>query len=120
MKSHNLFKAIIVEGKTDKSRLLDVLDEQVVIICTYGTIKTENLESLIDIDLYNEIFVFADADEAGEKLRRKIKNTFPQVKDIFTQRRYREVATTPLDILAQILKRAHFDVKDVKETGFFQ
>jgi toprim domain protein len=119
MKPHPC-KAIIVEGKTDKARLLEVLNEEVEIICTYGTIKMESIENLVDLDLYHDVFVLADADEAGERLRRKIKNTFPQVKDIYTQRKYREVATTPLEILAQILRRAHCSVKDIKETGFFQ
>jgi len=29
-------KAIIVEGKTDKERLMEVLDEPVDIVCTFG------------------------------------------------------------------------------------
>ncbi|ADY56005.1 TOPRIM domain-containing protein [Syntrophobotulus glycolicus DSM 8271] len=106
-------KAIIVEGKTDKARILKVLDEKIDIICTFGTINMEKLEHLIDLERYQDIYVWADADEAGKELRRKIKIVYPQVRDLYTQKKYREVAATPLDVLAQILDKAHFSVKKI-------
>jgi toprim domain protein len=36
---------------------------------------------------------------------------FPNVRHLYTHRMYREVATTPLNVLAQILEGAHFAVK---------
>jgi len=39
------------------------------------------------------------------------KQEFPNVRHIYTHRMYREVATTPLHVLAQILEGAHFAVK---------
>lgn len=37
---------IIVEGKNDKSRLRRLLTEDITILCTFGSLNTERLESL--------------------------------------------------------------------------
>jgi len=104
-------RVIIVEGKTDKQRLQQLLDEPVEIACTYGTLGLEKLEQLIDEFSEDEVCVLLDADDAGDKARRLFKQEFPNVRHVYTHRMYREVATTPLDILAQILEGAHFAVK---------
>lgn len=104
-------KVIIVEGKTDKKRLEQILDEQVKIACTYGTLGLDKLEELITEYGEDEVCVFLDADEAGDKARRLFKREFPNVRHVYTHRMYREVATTPLHVLAQILDGAHFVVK---------
>ncbi len=105
-------RAIIVEGKTDRQKLLKVLDEPVDIICTYGTINNSELERIIDEETYDEVFVLVDADEPGNKLRRSIKQLFPNFKHLFTRRMYREVAATPIEEIARILKNAHFLIKE--------
>lgn len=105
-------KSIIVEGKTDRDRLLKILDEEVDIICTYGTISNDKLEELIDEGEYDEVFVLVDADEAGQKLRRSIKHEFPNFRHLYTRKKYREVATTPLEELIKTLRNAHFLVKE--------
>jgi len=104
-------KVIIVEGKTDKQRLLQLLVEPVEIVCTYGTLGMDKLEELI-IELNDdEVCVLLDADDAGNKARRLFKQEFPNVRHLYTHRIYREVATTPLNVLARILEGAHFEVK---------
>lgn len=105
-------KAIIVEGKTDRERLLQVLAEPVEIICTYGTIGILELETLLDEDNYCEVFVLLDADEPGNKLRKKIKTLYPNFRHLYTKKMYREVATTPLPELRGILQNAYFQVID--------
>jgi toprim domain protein len=105
-------KAIIVEGKTDKQQLERVLDEEVDIICTYGTIGQVSLEDLIDEYEYCEVYVLVDADKAGKELRRSIKQEFPNFRHLYTRKKYREVASTPLEELALILHKAHFLVKE--------
>lgn len=104
-------KVIIVEGKTDKERLLEVLDEEVEIVCTYGTISYERMEELVATYKEDELYVLVDADEPGNKLRKMLKIEFPEVIHLYTQKMYREVATTPIEYLAQVLERAYFEVK---------
>lgn len=106
-------KAIIVEGKTDREQLLKVLDEPVVIICTYGTINATKLERLIDEELYNEVYVLVDADEAGNKLRQSIKQLFPNFHHLYTKKMYKEVASTPLEEIHRILSNAYFLTKNL-------
>lgn len=104
-------RVIIVEGKTDKKQLEKILDEPVEIACTYGTLGLDKLEELISEYSEDEVCVLLDADEAGDKARRLFKQEFPNVRHLYTHRMYREVATTPLNVLAQILEGAHFAVK---------
>lgn len=104
-------RVIIVEGKTDKQRLQQLLDEPVEIACTYGTLGLDKLEELIVKFSDDEVCVLLDADDAGNKARRLFKQEFPNVRHLYTHRMYREVATTPLNVLAQILEGAYFAVK---------
>jgi len=105
-------KAIIVEGKTDREKILQVLAEPVDIICTFGTSSLSKLEKLIDEENYDEVYVLVDADKAGSSLRRNIKYLFPNFRHLYTQKKYREVAATPLEEISKILSNAHFLVKE--------
>jgi toprim domain protein len=106
-------KVIIVEGKTDRKRLLELLAEPVEIICTYGTLGREKLEELIwPLVDEDEVYVLVDADDAGNKLRSQLKRELPNAKHLYTRRMYREVATTPREVLVEILCKHHFEVKE--------
>jgi len=105
-------KAIIVEGKTDKDHLLKVLAEPVDIICTYGTKNQDDLERLINDKDYTEVYVLVDADQAGNKLRKSIKQLFPNFRHLYTKKMYKEVASTPIEEIIRILDNAHFVLKD--------
>jgi toprim domain protein len=104
-------KVIIVEGITDKKQLERILAEPVEIACTYGTLGLDKLEELITEYSEEDVWVLLDADDAGDKARRSFKQEFPNVRHLYTHRMYREVATTPFHVLAQILEGAHFAVK---------
>lgn len=104
-------RVIIVEGKTDKQRLEQVLNEPAEIVCTYGTLGVEKMEELIANYGEDDVCVLLDADDAGDKARRMFKQEFPNVRHLYTHRMYREVATTPLPVLAKILEGAYFAVK---------
>lgn len=104
-------KVIIVEGKTDRERILQILDEPVEVICSYGTLNSERLEQWISDYSDDDIYVLVDADASGEKIRKQITRELGNVHSLYTQRMYREVATTPLEYLNQILLKAHFKVK---------
>ncbi|WP_370640481.1 toprim domain-containing protein [Salipaludibacillus sp. CUR1] len=106
-----LDKVLIVEGKNDRKRVEQVLDEPVEIICTYGTLSEEKLETLIypieDLDVY----ILVDADDPGKKLRRQLKRELPNAIHLYTEKGYRQVETTPLNFLADILGE-FFEIKE--------
>lgn len=105
-------KVLIVEGTSDRKRVKRVLDEPVHVICTYGTLSEEKLETIIfpieDMDVY----ILVDADPSGERLRKQLKRELPNATHIYTQKEYGQVETTPYDYLAQVLGE-YFVVKDV-------
>ncbi len=105
-------RVIVVEGKTDKEKLLQVLAQPVAITCTYGTLSHARLDEFINLLRDKEVYLLVDADDSGAKLRKLFNCEFPQIHHLYTQKMYREVATTPPEYLAQILQKAHFDVKD--------
>lgn len=104
---------MIVEGKTDKERLLRVLAEPVTIFCTYGSYSLEKGEQLIaqtEATAADEVYIFTDEDFSGKKLRTQLSEDFPSAVHLHTSKMYREVADTPLDVLSEILERAGFAV----------
>lgn len=109
--SNELEKVIIVEGKTDKERLMEVLAEPVTVVCTYGTLSYEKVEELIrPLQNATEVFVLVDADNSGMKLRKQLRQELPNARHLYTRKMYREVARTPIEYLAKVLADAHFEV----------
>jgi toprim domain protein len=110
-------RIIIVEGKTDKERLLKVLAEPVTIYCTNGTYSADKAERLSAVlDQADEVYVFTDEDDSGKKLRAQLQEDFPHAIHLRTKKMFTEVANTPLDVLAEILERAGFQVQSGKQT----
>ncbi|WP_078597031.1 toprim domain-containing protein [Evansella clarkii] len=103
-------KVLIVEGSNDRERVRKVLDEQVDVVCTYGTLSDEKLETLILPIEDKDVYILVDADDAGEKLRKQLKRELPNAIHLHTQRGYGQVETTPFDYLTQVL-RGYFNVK---------
>lgn len=103
-------KVIIVEGKTDKQKLKEVISEPVTIICTNGTISTSKLDQLVDDLLGKDVYILADSDDAGDKLRKQFRKEFPEALHLFVDRTYREVAASPSAHIASILLAANIDV----------
>lgn len=104
-------KVLIVEGKTDKDRLLQVLNEPVEIVCTQGSLSYEKLEELLAF-AQNDVYILVDADEPGNKLRLQLKRELPNAVHLYTRKKYREVAATPLPFLAKLLSDAHFTIDE--------
>lgn len=113
-----LEKVIIVEGKSDKKKVSAIINEPVEIICTNGTIGLTKLDELVEF-LYNkQVYILADADEAGEKLRKHFKRELPEATHIYIDKMYREVASSPEKHLATVLLGANIDVhKEYLEMG---
>ncbi|WP_141432515.1 toprim domain-containing protein [Bacillus sp. 03113] len=103
-------KVIIVEGRSDKNKVKNIINEPIDIICTNGTISITKLDELIEILYDKEVYILVDADEAGEKLRKQFRREFPEAEHLYIDKMYREVATAPEYHLATILLGANIDI----------
>ncbi|WP_407640157.1 toprim domain-containing protein [Bacillus massiliglaciei] len=104
-------KVIIVEGSSDKKKVSAVVNEEIDIICTNGTISIVKLDELVEELIGRNVYILVDADESGEKLRRQFKRELPEAKHLYINRVYREVANAPSNHLATVLLSANIDVK---------
>ncbi|CDQ39151.1 MULTISPECIES: toprim domain-containing protein [Virgibacillus] len=105
MITDELEKIIIVEGLTDKKQIKKVISEDLTIICTNGTLGVERFDQLLEdyaLD-YKDVYILVDEDESGIKLRKQLARELPHANHIYISSEYREVATTPENILAQTL-----------------
>ncbi|MFD1178176.1 toprim domain-containing protein [Paenibacillus puldeungensis] len=97
--------SIIVEGKNDRSKLRRLLDEDVRIFCTFGTLNTDKLEALRKQVKEDELFLFLDNDPSGKKIRGILRDAFPDATQIYTRRGYAGVEGTPDEyVIAQLEK----------------
>ncbi|QBG57724.1 hypothetical protein D2M30_3424 [Bacillus amyloliquefaciens] len=106
-------KVIIVEGKSDKIKVREVLIEPAEIICTNGTIGQTELEDLADRLFDRDVYILTDADDSGEKLRKQLKRELPEARHICIDRTYRQVESCPVHHLASVLIRAGLDADPV-------
>ncbi|WP_078553822.1 toprim domain-containing protein [Bacillus alkalicellulosilyticus] len=105
-------KVLIVEGTNDRKRVKQVLEEDVDIVCTYGTLSAEKLENLILPIEDKDVYILVDADDSGESLRKQLKRELPNATHLYTLKGYGQVETTPHEYLAQVL-RGYFLVKEM-------
>ncbi|MEQ6377096.1 toprim domain-containing protein [Bacillaceae bacterium S4-13-56] len=106
-------RIIIVEGKTDLKQVKKILEEDIDVICTYGTLGVERLEEMIEEYQLDEldVYILVDEDESGQKLRKQLSRELPHAQHIFIDKSFREVATTPLNHLAVALLSKNLKVK---------
>ncbi|MFT0801249.1 toprim domain-containing protein [Bacillus swezeyi] len=103
-------KVMIVEGKSDKLKVKRVIEEPVDIICTNGTISQIKLDEFAE-NLYDkDVYILVDADESGEKLRRKLKRELPEASHLYIDKAYKEVASAPDHHVAEIIFRSNIRV----------
>ncbi|WP_106534135.1 hypothetical protein [Planomicrobium soli] len=110
-------KVIVVEGLTDKTRIAPLIAEPVTIICTNGTISATRLEEILLPYEGLDIIVLVDADKSGEQLRKLVKREFPEARHFYINRSYKEVATTPIRILLDVLISANIRVNQLLAEG---
>ena len=108
--SHTYAKPIIiVEGKNDRLRIQELLqDEEIKILCTYGTPSTERIEQLKSEvnDHEGMVYIFTDNDRSGSRIRAALRDAFPDAEHIYTHRGYAGVEGTPIDYLLERLEKA--------------
>lgn len=103
-------KVLIVEGKTDKRRLEEVLVEPVQIICTFGTMGIGKLDEIIEQLDDSQIFILSDADKEGKNIRKWFKKHLSESTHIYIDPKFGEVGRCPHDYLANLLLRHGFYV----------
>lgn len=111
MEWDELDKVIIVEGRSDKRKVASVLDEEVEIRCTNGTISITKLDELVDELIGREVYILFDADESGEKLRKQFRRELPEASHLYIEKMYKEVEDTPEHHIASVLMTANMKVK---------
>lgn len=78
MKKNKVDGVVVVEGKTDKDKLLRLFD--VSVITTNGSaINNETLELIKKTSLSQPIILFLDPDYVGESIRKKICDKLPDI-----------------------------------------
>jgi toprim domain protein len=108
-------KVIIVEGKSDKKRLEHLIAEPIDIICTNGTLSNKRLEEIIKRVAEQDVYIFVDEDSSGKKLRAQLKREFPNANHLYTRKSYTEIARTPYDYLAKVLRDAYIKIDEFPE-----
>ncbi|NGY87527.1 hypothetical protein F6Y05_28410 [Bacillus megaterium] len=103
-------KVIIVEGKSDKKRIQDIIREPIEIICTNGTISLSKLDEIIDCTFNKEVYILVDSDDSGNKLRKQFKRELPEAEHLYIDKMYREVVAAPRHHIATVLLSANIDV----------
>ncbi|HCT6565289.1 TPA: toprim domain-containing protein [Staphylococcus aureus] len=109
-------KVIIVEGKSDKKRVQQVIAEPVNIICTHGTMSIDKLDDMIESLYDKQVFVLADSNNEGDRIRNWFKRYLSESEHIFIDKTYCQVANCPKQYLAHVLSKHGFICK--KETPF--
>jgi toprim domain protein len=98
---------IIVEGKNDRIRIKELLDnEEITILCTYGTPGTNRLEQLKAEVGDRPVYIFTDNDRSGTKIRALLRDAFPDAEQIYTHKGYAGVEGTPIEYLLERLDKA--------------
>ena len=110
-------KVIVVEGRSDKTRIAPLIAEPVTILCTNGTVSVSRLEELLLPYENLDIIILVDADKSGEQLRKLVKREFPEARHFYIDRSYKEVATTPIRILLDVLVSANIRVNKLLTEG---
>lgn len=97
---------IIVEGKHDRERLLEVIRADIAIVCTFGIPTQTRLSELNQqSEDADQVFIFTDNDRAGKRIRGILRDEFPAAIHLHTKTEYGGVEKTPHEYLHQLLSK---------------
>ncbi len=102
---------ILVEGRSDKLKLEEVLAQEAIVLCTNGTISEEALLELLEPYEHLGLYTLFDADKSGEKLRKLMKRVYSDAIQLEIPKQYLEVADTPKSILVELLNEVKIKTK---------
>lgn len=86
---------IIVEGKNDRTRLQELLSEEIPILCTYGTLSTDRVEQLKEQIGDRDVYLFLDNDRSGRSIRAQLSDIYPDADHLYTKKEFAGVEGTP-------------------------
>ncbi|MEB8125297.1 toprim domain-containing protein [Staphylococcus succinus] len=112
-----LNQVIVVEGKSDKKRVKQVIDQPIDIICTNGTMGVGKLDEMIESLYDKQVFILVDSDREGEKIRKWFKRYLSESRHIRIDKQYCEVARYPKPYLSRVLSKHGFAVKDEEKVA---
>lgn len=112
-----LNQVIVVEGKSDKKRVKQVIDQPIDIICTNGTMGVGKLDEMIESLYDKQVFILVDSDREGEKIRKWFKRYLSESRHIRIDKQYCEVARCPKLYLSRVLSKHGFAVKDEEKVA---
>ena len=110
-----LNKVIIVEGKSDKKKVQQVIAEPVNIICTHGTMSIDKLDDMIETLYGKQVYILADSDDEGEKIRKWFKRYLSESEHIYVDKTYGEDARCHKNYLDHVLSKYGFKEKKKKK-----
>jgi toprim domain protein len=106
---------IIVEGKNDRSRLRRLLPESVPIALTYGIPNESRLQALRRLAGDRQVIIFTDADATGRRIRKILRDAFPDAQHLYTKTSFQGVEATPLEYLANRLRAVGLEPYDADD-----
>lgn len=112
-----LNQVIVVEGKSDKKRVKQVIDQPIEIICTNGTMGVDKLDEMIDTLYDKQVYILVDSDDEGERIRKWFKRYLSESRHIRVDKQYCEVARCPKPYLSRVLEKHDFIVKDEEKVA---
>lgn len=106
---------IIVEGKTDKIQLEKIINDDVTIVCTYGTLGVERFDELLEKYQLDDrrVIILVDEDERGLELRKQLNQELSHAENIYVTTDHKEVATTPRSYLAMELIKKNIEIDPI-------
>ncbi len=107
METNDAKPVIIVEGKNDRIRLRELLqDDEISILCTYGTPGTGRIEEIKNEVGDRMVYIFTDNDRSGARIRGALREALPDAEHIYTHKGYAGVEGTPNEYLIERLEKA--------------
>lgn len=113
MYDESLPPIIIVEGKTDRQQLEKIINGDVTIACTYGTLGVERFDELLETYHLDDrrVIILVDEDNRGIELRQQLQRELSHAEHIYITSDFKEVATTPPSYLAMELVKKNIEIK---------
>jgi len=83
----NLSDIIVVEGKNDKAKILEIYPDANVIITNGSEISKDTIKMLVELSKNHNIILFLDPDYPGERIRSIITNNIPNASQAFIKKK---------------------------------